>query len=403
MKRLFNIIGCVAAFAGILAGMSACVPDGIHHRKGNYDPDIDPWRGGGKNSDVINLEYGYADFYGQWYTDNTDNYLLYLYAGDTDSEGYFKNSGVILTLDLLLPKKGDLTIASGVYKCSDEGNTYTFIPTYKSKDNDYEGSVLYIQKNKNSYGYSAIQGGAVSITRKVTGVYEITAEITTQDGKKYSLKFSGMIDIEDKTHGQEGGDEDVIPKDVEMNNITRVVAEDWGMIWDGIPCTSYRDYILFFYDEDYINSNEYTCIEILTEEKYQLELPAATFNKVVAIGSPDEFVPGAIIAGYSDEDDLAWGTWYCKGGTAWYAATKGSLDIKASENGYKLTFDFVDEDETYGGTFKGSYEGKVDFTLAETKSVDTARRPVGIANRQISRVKVLDKVKREVSLGRVAR
>ena len=33
-----------------------------------------------------------------------------------------------------------------------------------------------------------------------------------------------------------------------MKNITRVVAEDWGKVWDGIECTDYRDWILYFYD-----------------------------------------------------------------------------------------------------------------------------------------------------------
>lgn len=415
MKRLLNISRSAAVILSVFAFLAACTPDITHYRgRDNWPDDNTPGRNGGhggKDDGTYRLDYGYANYYGYFYPTSpaTDNYLLYLYSGATDKNGKFTKNGVILTLDLLMYESSSLALANGVYSCSDDGEAFTFIPTYSSDDSEFDGSSLYIQTDLDNYRTYAVTGGSVHITRKVTGVYEIEADIKSEAGE-YSFIFKGMVDIKDDRQGGDeepggdgDGDGDNIPKNVEMSNITKVVAEDWGMVWDGIPCTSYRDYILYFYDKDYKTTNEYTCIEILTEEKFQNALPNAKFDKVVAIGNPDEFVPGVIIAGYSDEDDLAWGTWYCKGGTAWYAASKGSLDMKATENGYKLFFDFVDEDETFGGAFKGSYEGIIEFTVPQTKSGDIVRQPAGMVKRQNSSVNVIKKVNREVSYNRVSR
>lgn len=396
MKRFGNILCCLAAIASGIISFASC--DVTPHRGGGgYEPEK-PNRPG-EGDGTVELYYGYGDFYGPYYNDKTDNYLIYLYEGETDSQGNFTRAATFLTLDFILPRKGDLKLQEGEYICSDRGEAFTFIPGWINRENGQsflDGSKIYIQQSPSKYAEYAISSGKISIYPLITGQYEIKCNVAA-NGHEYSFYFKGTIDIEDHSQsqggGDEGGNEGDIPKNVEMNSINRVVAEDWGMVWDGIPCTSYRDYILYFYDKDYSTTSEYTCIEILTEEKYQRALPDATFNKVVAVGSPDEFVPGAIIAGYSDDDDFAWGTWYCKGGIAWYAASKGSLEMKATEKGYSLVFDFVDEDETYGGTFKGSYEGKVEFTVPETKSGDAVRRPAGKVMRQISRVKALPKAR----------
>lgn len=397
MKRFRNILCCTAAIVFSVLGIVSC--DVTPHRGGGgHEPD-DPHRPG-EGEGPTELLYGYGDFYGQYYNDKTDNFLVYLYKGETDKNGNFMSSATFLTLDFILPRKGELKLQEGDYTCSDKGEAFTFIPGWVNKDNGQsflDGSKIYIQQSPAKYDEYAITSGKISIFPLITGQYEIKGTVVA-DGHEFNIYFKGGIDLEDKSGsqgggeggGEEGGD---VPKNVEMKNITRVVAEDWGMIWDGIPCTSYRDYILYLYDKDYSTTSEYTCVEILTEERFKRALPDATYDKVVAIGSPNDFVPGAIIAGYSDEDDFAWGTWYCKGGIAWYAATKGSLEMKATEKGYKLVFDFVDEDPSYGGTFKGSYEGKVEFTEPDTKAAGAERRPAGMVKRQISRAKALPKAR----------
>jgi len=535
MKRILHYFCLMAAFAGILTGAGSCVDTTRHHRGDNYDPEQpeDPTRpgeGSGQSRDIT-LQVGYGEYYGQWYNDKSDSYLIYLYEGATDSEGYFTGSAHMLTLDVLLPKTGELSLREGVYNCTDAaGSTQIFIPAYESIDENGEkyldGSTLYIQRDTKHYATYGITDGQLVVKKLVTGRYEIEARIVA-DGAEYTFHFKGAINIEDKT-SQQGGDngfpgsdtyqlkakalyngevydgsddytlylyygeyldngdfktvgtetvfefltkktgemkivpgtytctgsdftpghvlegleeegtvypsyvyrqydnngnyslelvtdatleisgsasdsrikayfktksgsyaisfegpvemidnrEAEVPEHVEMTNVSRVVALDCGQVWEGIETTDYRDWILYFYDADAASTNEYTCVEILTQEKVKGSLPDMRLTKVVQVGNPKDFVPGVIIGGYTDEDSIAWGTWYCKGGTAWYAATKGSLDVKNVDGGYSLTFDFVDEDETYGGTFKGSYTGPVEFKVDQGQS-GAARRAAG--------------------------
>ena len=537
MKRILHYFCLAAAFAGILTGAGSCVDNTRHHRGDDYyDPEQpeDPTRpgeGSGQSRDIT-LNVGYGEFYGQWYNNNSDSYLIYLYEGATDSEGYFTGSAHMLTLDILLPKSGELALRAGVYDCTDAaGRTQIFIPAYNSKDEEgnvyLDGSTLYIQRDTKNYATYAITDGELVVKKLVMdGYYEIEAKIVA-DGAEDNFHYKGEIKIEDKTQGGqeidtgfpgsdtyqlrakalyngevydgsdnytlylydgeyldngdfktvgtetvfefltkktgemkivpgtytctgsdftpghvlEGLEEDgtvypsyvyrqydnqgnyslelvtdatleisgsasnssssvhfntasgsyactyegpvemidnrpeEVPGQVEMTNISRVVALDCGQVWEGIETTDYRDWILYFYDADAASTNEYTCVEILTQEKVQGALPDMKLTKVVQVGNPKDFVPGVIIGGYTDDDNIAWGTWYCKGGTAWYAATKGSLDVKNVDGGYSLTFDFVDEDETYGGSFKGSYTGPVEFRVDQAASA--ARRAAG--------------------------
>jgi hypothetical protein len=533
MKRILHYFCLLAAFAGILTGAGSCVDTSRQHRGDNYDPEYpdDPTRPGEgtEESRDITLKVGYGEYWGQWYNDKSDSYLIYLYDGATDSEGNFTASAHMLTLDILLPKTGNLSIKEGVYTCTDAaGQTQIFIPAYDSTDengNAYlDGSTLYVQKDSKHSSLYGITDGQLVVRKTVTNLYEIEARIVA-NGAEYNFYFKGAINIEDKTQGGddsipgqdtyslkakalyngevydgsddytlylyygeyldngdfktvgtemvfeiltdktggmtltpgtykctgsefkpgyflEGLEEDgtvypsylyrqydnkgtfkldlvtggelsisrngseyqvrasfstpsgsflsvyegpvtiidnrqaEVPKDVEMKDITRVVAMDCGQVWEGIECTDYRDWILYFYDKDAASSNEYTCVEILTQEKVKGSLPDMTLSKVVQVGNPQDFVPGVIIGGYTDEDSVAWGTWYCKGGTAYYAATKGSLDVKRSGSNYSFTFDFVDEDETYGGTFKGSYTGPVEFKV-DSGASGAAKRSAG--------------------------
>lgn len=541
MKHILKSLCCMAAFATMLAGFGSCDTSSRQHRGDGYEPEV-PARPGEGSDDPYNIELqdGWGEFYADHYENNTDNYLVYLYEGETDSEGYFTKSAHMLILDFILPQSNTIGLKEAVYNCSDKGTAYTFVPAFSAKDENGEpfldGSKLYVQTDRTHYQYYAITDGRIEIQKLIGNRYEMSIKVAA-NGVEYNFHYKGALDIEDRSQGgnqqidtsfpgsntyqlkakalyngdvQEGSDEyslylyygdyadngdfktvgteivfdlftkidggksiaagkyscssndvtpfhfldgleedgivypsyiyrqydnsgsnwsielvkdgsveisrsgsdyrikayfttpsgsyscdyegpltiidnrqdtpsgDDIPKNVEMKGITRVVAEDWGKVWDGIECTDYRDWILYFYDKDAGSTKEYTCVEILTEEKYDKSLPEAKFSKVIV---PDknktsEFVPGVIIGGYSDEDSNAWGTWYCKGGIAWYKASKGSLDIKKEGDGYALVFDFIDEDETYGGTFKGEYTGNVEFTVASTQSA-SARRSAG--------------------------
>ena len=528
----------MAAFAVLLAGFSSCDTSGRQHRGGGLEPEVPVRPGeGSETTNDVTFTDAFGEYYGTYYSDITDNFLVYLSEGAKDNDGYFTGSGKELILDIILPRTGDKKLREGVYSCSDaSGRTFIFVPSYDNKNEAgktiIDGSLYRVQRDAQHYEEYRITDGKLEIKSYVTGQLGIEATIVA-GGVEYTFHFKGNIPVEDKTiqpvddtfpgsdiyplkakalyngeiyegsddyslflyygeyadngdfktvgsetvfdvlatknggkgiaagtytctgdnftpfHVLEGLEQDGtvypsylyrqydnkgdyslelitaatvevsgpasncrikayfqtasgsfaceyegpleivdnsgepsgdVPKNVEMKNITRVVAEDWGKVWDDIECTDYRDWILYFYDKDASTTKEYTCVEILTEEKYSGSLPEMKFSKVIAPekNKTTEFVPGVIIGGFSDKDSNAWGTWYCKGGTAWYAASKGNLDIKRDGDGYNLSFDFVDEDETYGGTFKGSYKGKVEFTKAQTSS-SAALRSAGKA------------------------
>ena len=319
-----------------------------------------------------------AQYNGEVY-EGSDDYTLFLYYGEYDDKGDFKTKGTEIVFEFLTKPSDGKSIASATYPSTADNFKAGYVLEGVEQDGTVYPSYVYRQfDNQGNFSLDLINSANVTVSRSGTD-YVIDAAYQTKNGS-YKVRYEGAIPFVDAS-GQGGQDDPAegdVPKNVEMKNITRVVAEDWGQVWDGIECTDYRDWILYLYDKDAEKTKEYTCIEILTEEKYEKTLPEAQFSKIIVpdVNETKEFVPGVIIGGYIDKDNNAWGTWYNKGGTAYYAATKGTFDIKAQGDGYSFVFDFIDEDETYGGTFKGSYTGGVEFTKPSSSGV-AARQAAG--------------------------
>ncbi len=315
-------------------------------------------------SDIFELK-AKAQYNGEVY-EGSDDYTLFLYYGEYDANGDFRTKGTEVVFEFLTKLSDGKSIEARTYPSTSDNFTAGYVLEGVVENDVTYPSYVYRQfDNQGNYALDLITSANVTVSRSGQD-YVIDAKYVTDTGS-HSIRYEGPIPITDAS-GQGGGSGEDIPKNVEMKNITHVVAEDWGKVWDGIECTDYRDWILYFYDKDAATTNEYACVEFLTKENVRGSLPEMKLNKVVQIGNPSEFVPGVIIAGYTDDDNYVWGTWYCKGGYGQFAASKGSLEIKPSGNGYSMAFDFVDEDETYGGTFKGSYTGQVEFTVDQGAS-----------------------------------
>ena len=127
----------MAAFAAMLAGFGSCDTSTRQHRGGGIEPEV-PVRPGESTDDPYNVELidGWGEFYGDHYENNTDNYLIYLYEGETDNDGYFTKSAHMLRLDIILPQSSSIALKEGVYNCSDRGSTFSFVPAYMAKDED---------------------------------------------------------------------------------------------------------------------------------------------------------------------------------------------------------------------------------------------------------------------------
>ena len=257
MKRILHYLCLAAAFAGILTGAGSCVDTTRQHRGDDYGPEQpdDPTRPGEgtEESRDITLKVGYGEYYGQWYNDKSDSYLVYLYEGATDSEGFFTGSAHMLTLDILLPRTGELSLKEGVYKCTDAaGQTQIFIPAYESTDesgNEYlDGSTLYVQRDTKNYNTYAITDGELVVKKLVTGRYEIEARIVA-NGAEYTFHFKGAVNIEDK---RQTGDNGFPGSDIYQ---LKAKALYNGEVYDGSD-----DYTLYLYYGEYLDNGDFKTV-----------------------------------------------------------------------------------------------------------------------------------------------
>lgn len=399
MKRLFYIVGCLAAFAGILAGVTSC-DTSYRHRGGPFEPDDGPGRGPGDKPDpvtnTIHFEYGYGDYYGQWYSNDTDNYYVTLVSGQTNSEGKFTSSGAILFLDLIQRRIGGMQIESKTYTCSDNGNYYTFIPTYTLNNKDLEGSVLYLQTSTDSYGYYWVTDGSVDISRKITGVYEISGWIKILDSKdkvvKYEFDYRSGLEIVDKTDpGDEPGDN---PGDNpgDKPNFPYPDGSKWtaraqynGSCADN---KSIDEYTLFLSCGDYasngvdfVSSGSEIAIEVLTTKGNGKSIPAGTYT--ITSNEPMAF---RFYDGYENEGVLYPSYLYrqysaAQGNFSLESITSGNLVIGGGDDKYSVDFYFG----TASGSFAIKYEGKIDFYDSPdlTKAGDKIAYRTGTAGRKV--------------------
>ena len=354
------------------------------------DPGTDPGTGDNKSifpGDKLYQIKADAVYYGDTNYDGVDEYVVYFYWGEYDEDGSFKSEGTEIAFDLLCKQTGDMHIPTGTYNCtSDDFTPGHFLDGYEQDGYIYP-SYAYFQKSKNDSKTVRITSGNMTLGRSgekyQVKVYFATSQTPDSSSKgSYLLQYEGEIPVSD---GREsGGGDSGVEKTVEMKDISRVEIQNWGQIWqdnDGktLPVS---DWILYLYGPNADKDNEYAMIELLAPVGAKA-IETGIYNEVIALGDPSLFKAGAVLAGYTEgEDNIAYGTWYCKDGVAYYAASKGSLTVTIKDDLYALTFDFVDEDETYGGAFKGTYMGAVEYV---DKTATKAGESRGMKQRMIRR------------------
>lgn len=359
-------------------------PNGEDNR-GTHGPGTGPGTGSGEdqNKSVFPGDKTYtlkadAVYYGDSNYEGVSEFVLYLYWGEYDEDGSFISEGTELAFDILCSPSSDMKLASGTYGCT--SSVFTpghFLDGYEENGQIYP-SFAYYQMNKQKSKAVKITAGSIQISSSDKG-YSLRVNFQAEGpysttSYSYLVLYDGIIEVVD---GRENGGSDT-PKFVEMNKFSRVEAEYWGQIWtdkDGraLPVS---DWILYLHGENADEDNEYTMIELLTPADSK-KLEPGIYNEVITLDDTKLFQPGAVIAGYSEaETNIAYGTWYCKDGSAIFAATKGQVTVAAKDDLYSLNFDFTDEDETYGGQFKGTYTGGIEFIdcTVDTKSGESRGR-----------------------------
>ncbi len=371
MKRILILLSGLAAllYAAPLA-LTSCVEDpfispqegGSHHGRHLPDEKTDPddgredkkddtvFPGAGKYSDKVKARY-----FGDKYSKDTDDYVLYLYIGEYDEDGNFTDVGTEAAFDMLCPLTDGMVISAGTYTCtSDELSPYRFLDGV-IEDGDAYPSFFYRQYSREKTSLDLIESGTVVVSGGADN-YHIVATFTAGTDT-YKWRYDGPIEFIDETSS---GDE--VPKDVTMDRFSRATVENLGAIWSDASDSTIPvdDWLISLYGENYDNDSEYVVIELLSERN-ATSLPTGKFTEFINVNTAgaSAFTSGRIIGGY-DDAGTAFGTWYCKRGTAWYAAVEGSLTIGEKDGIHTIDFAFRDTDETYGGSFSGKYSGKLE-------------------------------------------
>ena len=206
-----------------------------------------------------------------------------------------------------------------------------------------------------------------------------TLEATFKAGTNtYKWRYTGPIEFIDETSGSGDDSGDDVPKDVKIEKFSRATVENLGAIWTDASDQTLPvdDWVVTLYGENHSTDNEYVMIELLSGQNAK-SLPTGKFNEFINVSSASAsaFKSGRIISGYADENSTAYGTWYCKGGTAYYAALQGSLNIEEKDGVYTIDFAFTDTDETYGGSFSGKYSGKLESVSSTSSTSFRATAP----------------------------
>jgi len=146
-------------------------------------------------------------YYGNFYNNNTKNYLLFLTYGEEDSEGYMIGEGYWIAFELIAPNSSDASkIDTGTYnfakRTSDEDVAeYTFLEGYYDEDWMMASPTeirYYIDDSKGIYGL--VDGGILNISKD--GIYyTLEGSVNYKDietGETGTLSFNNTSDIEFK-------------------------------------------------------------------------------------------------------------------------------------------------------------------------------------------------------------
>ena len=397
MKRILTLITSLAALIGAASlAFTSCVENPfispqqgtIHNSRqdpgdktkpdtGKDDQTDDQDRteanypGSGKYEDKAKARY-----FGHKYSDDADDYVLYIYLGEYDADGNFVDVGTELALDILCKPSDGMGIPSGTYTCS---QTDDITPGHILKGVEQDGyiypSFFYRQYSTEKSTIDLVTSAKAEVSCR-DDKYAIKVYFST-DSDTYLWRYEGPVEFIDETSGSGDDGDDDVPKDVKIEKFSRASVENLGSIWtdSNDQTLPVDDWMVTLYGENYSTDKEYVIIELLSDKDAK-SLPTGKYTDFVNMTSAtaSDFKPGRIIGGYADEN-TPYGTWYCKGGTAWYAALVGSLNIEEKDGVYTIDFDFTDTDETYGGSFSGCYSGKLETVSSSSSSAMHACAP----------------------------
>lgn len=353
MNIKFFAKALVAAALTALA-LAACKKD-----PKNPDDNIDPQPIATKGLSVKATYFG--DYYGKGFHD----YILLFQLGEIGEDGYFKTSGVELSLDVLTATGGPTLFPAGTYEITDDKyNSAGIIPSIEGEDNEgnvtYGDTYLYTQQDADNYWLEPLQTAHLEV--EMNGAqYTISVKVKV-DGEEYSYLYIGALPIVDERENEDpgtgegpDGDYNFKPDQAYASNLGRswtLETDDWEFEFDNSK-----------------NPDEWMSVEIVSAAASDITaIPTGTFS-IPADFYDDEYEPvsGNLLPPYI-WDNAYCGTFYGYGEEVWYIADSGNLKISKSGENYTFELSFKDNgDEELGyspAKVTMTYTGKVEVDVS---------------------------------------
>lgn len=354
----------IAAVALTMFAFAACTKD----HKGPKDPkdSNDPHYGDTPEETVTAGLSVKATYFGDYYENSFQDYILLFQLGEIGEDGYFKTSGVELSLEVLTATGGATLFPAGIYEITDDKfNSAGIVPSIEKKDENnvvtYGDTYLYTQQDADNYWLEPLESAHLEV--EMNGA-QYTIKVTVKvAGEEYSYLYKGALPIEDKSDsanpgpGEDGPDGDYDFKADQAYAFN--LGHSWTMDTD--------DWEMEFYNSK--NSDEWMSIEFIAASASNIEeIPTGTFSIPANFDDDDfEVVAGNLLPPYSWQEEYC-GTFYGFGEYVWYVADSGSLKISKSGNNYTFELSFKDN----GDEDLGYAPARVTMTYTGTVEVDTS-------------------------------
>ena len=321
-----------------------------------------------------------ATYFGDYYENGYHDYILLFQLGEIGEDGYFKTSGVELSLEVLSATGGATLFPAGIYDLTDDQhNAAGIVPSKPKLDEDgnpvlddkknviYEDTYLYTEQDADNYWLEPLEAARLEV--EMNGAQYTMKVKVKVNGEEYSYLYKGALPITDESNsvnpepGEDGPDGDYDFK------ADQAYARNLGRAWDdeeGPHVTD--DWEFEFYNSK--NDNEWMSVEIIAPAASNIEeIPTGTFSIPANFDDPDYVVvAGNMLPPYLYDGDYC-GTFYAYGEYVWYTACSGSIKITKSGDNYTFELSFKDDgDEEVGyapARVTMTYTGKVVVDVSE--------------------------------------
>lgn len=322
---------------------------------------------------------GLGIYQGNLFDGGTGNMEITLYTAGFDSEtggqtepGYAVKMSVFNTL-FSDPK--DAVVKAGTYTPSYKFTRNTFLP---GTEINYMGLTMILGSlaqyyDGQTYKYSAITDGTCTVVEEGDGVFTVTVDVTTQDGYKVQVNYTGKIPVIDNSDDTPVSHISSLTDDVELDLEQITVARYWKV--EAMTNSEGKQFSQFTLDigspsgrDESVEKNGGDIFRIQfigTDDASEAIMPEGTYE-VMTSRYPASVQAFGLLPGYLWDGDLV-GTRYehfVEGKEGMYMdelapAAEGTVTAtKNADDTYTFRIDVVDD---AGYKIQGEWTGPLQF------------------------------------------